>query len=206
MLQSFIELKILNHYGNPYYFKEIDAVGYDLKAYSFGMVIVFYAPTGKANLTLWSYHGPKRTILLTEDGGIIINFGDRIAEHLDWNVLRWFMIGSLTVSIDWVIFVGLYPYIHSVAVTNLISGASSTIFNYISHHRWTFKTDQHHLQSGPRYIVLLLGGYLLNTILVKTFLIAGLGPGLAKLLAAVILAPVSFFFLKFFVFKVKAVT
>ena len=61
----------------------------------------------------------------------------------------------------------------------------------------------HHLQSGPRYIGFLFVGYLLNTILVKAFLVAGVGPGIAKLLAAVIQAPMSFLGLKLFVFKTK---
>ena len=123
--------------------------------------------------------------------------------HLDWNILRWFLVGSVTVGIDWFIFVNLYPRVGSVALTNLVSGSFSTAFNYFAHHRWTFKTDQRHLQSGPRYAGLLFGGYLLNTILVKVFIVAGTGPGVAKLLAAAIQAPVSYLALKFFVFRHK---
>ena len=148
----------------------------------------------------WESH---RRIGPTEEGFKIIKLNPRFARQLDWNVLRWFVVGSLTVGIDWTIFVNLYRHIHSVALTNLVSGSFSIAFNYIAHHQWTFRNNHHHLQSGPRYIGLLFVGYLLNTILVKAFLVAGVGPGIAKLLAAVIQAPVSFFGLKLFVFKTR---
>jgi putative flippase GtrA len=71
----------------------------------------------------------------------------------------------------------------------------------MSHYLWTFKSDQRHLQSGIRYGGALFGGYLLNTILVKMFIVVGIIPGVAKLLAATIQAPVSYLVLKLFVFK-----
>ena len=113
------------------------------------------------------------------------------------------MVGSLTLAIDWIIFVNLYRHFHSVALTNLVSGSVSISFNYIAHHQWTFRNNHHHLQSGPRYLGFLFLTYLLNTILVKAFLVAGIGPGIAKLLAAIIQAPMSFFGLKLFVFKTR---
>ena len=148
----------------------------------------------------WESH---RLIGPIEEGFKIINFKHRITRQLDWNILRWFVVGSLTIGIDWIIFVNLYRHIHSVALTNLVSGSFSISFNYVAHHQWTFRNNHDHLQSGPRYIGLLFVGYLLNTFLVKAFLVAGVGPGIAKLLAAVIQAPVSFFGLKLFVFKTK---
>ena len=106
-------------------------------------------------------------------------------------------------SIDWFIFVNLYSRIGSVVITNFVSGSFATAFNYFAHHRWTFKSDQHHMQSGVRYGGMLIGGYLLNTILVKIFIVVGTHPGVAKLLAAAIQAPVSFWVLRIFVFRSK---
>jgi len=121
-------------------------------------------------------------------------------QRLEPHVLRWFFVGCVTVSFDWIIFVSLYPHIGSVIVTNFVSGSCSTVFNYIAHHRWTFRSGQSHLQSGFRYGATLFGGYVLNTILVKTFIVLGNAPGLSKVLAATIQAPISFLALKFFVF------
>jgi putative flippase GtrA len=116
-------------------------------------------------------------------------------------MLRWFLVGGVTVGIDWLIFVNLYPRIGSVALTNLISGSVSTAFNYLGHHRWTFKSEQHHTQSAVRYGVALFGMYILNTGLVKAFIVLGFVAGAAKLSAAVIQAPVSYFLLNRLVFK-----
>lgn len=119
-------------------------------------------------------------------------------------MLRWLLVGSVTVGIDWLIFVNLYPRIGSVALTNLISGSFSTAFNYFAHHRWTFKSEQSHVQSGARYGVALFGIYVLNTTLVKVFIVVGIAAGVAKLLAAAIQAPVSYFALNLLVFKRKS--
>lgn len=116
-------------------------------------------------------------------------------------MLRWFLVGGVTVGIDWFIFVSLYPRIGSVALTNLISGSFSTAFNYFAHHRWTFKSDQRHVQSGVRYAIALFFLFLVNTALVKGFIGVGVVPGVAKLAAAVIQAPVSYLVLKRMVFR-----
>jgi putative flippase GtrA len=116
-------------------------------------------------------------------------------------MLRWVLVGCVTVSIDWFIFVNLYPHIGTVALTNLISSSFATGFNYFAHHRWTFKSDQRHVQSGVRYGVALFGIYVLNTVLVKVFIVAGIAAGAAKLLAAAIQAPVNYFVSNRLVFK-----
>ena len=126
-----------------------------------------------------------------------------MGRHLDRSMLRWVLVGCLTVAIDWVIFVSVYPRIGSVALTNLISGSFSTAFNYFAHRRWTFRSGQPHIQSGTRYGIALFGIYLLNTILVKIFILSSIATGLAKLLAGVIQAPMNYFVLNLFVFKRK---
>jgi putative flippase GtrA len=107
----------------------------------------------------------------------------------------------VTVGIDWLVFVTLYPRIGSVALTNFISGCISTGFNYFAHHRWTFRGNQRYVQSGSRYALWLLLAYLLNTTVIKVFIVAGISSGASKLLAAVIQMPISYAVLKLFVFK-----
>jgi putative flippase GtrA len=117
-------------------------------------------------------------------------------------MLRWLLVGSVTVGIDWLVFVNVYPKVKSVALANLISGFLSTSFNYIAHHHWTFWSKQRHLESGVRYVIALLFGYVLNTTLLKIFIVAGLLAGLSKALASGIQAPISYLILNFFVFRV----
>jgi putative flippase GtrA len=111
------------------------------------------------------------------------------------------LVGGITVAIDWLIFVNLYVRIESVALANLISGAFSASFNYFAHHHWTFKSSQDHKQTGIRYIISLFFGYLLNTALLKTFIVAGILAGVAKIMATGIQAGASYVVLKSFVFR-----
>ena len=96
----------------------------------------------------------------------------------------------------------LHPRIGSVALTKVISGSFSPAINYFAHHRWTFKSDQRHLQSGVRYAIALFFLFLVNTALVKGLIGADVIPGIAKLAAAVIQTPVSYLVLKHMVFKI----
>lgn len=124
-----------------------------------------------------------------------------ITKHLNWKMARWFMVGCATFLIDYVIFLSLYPHIGSVAVTNLISGGASTTFNYLVHHRWTFKSDAEHKCSTPRYVGAMIFSYFLNTVVTKSLLILGMPVALAKFLAAAIQAPITYIVLNVLVFK-----
>ena len=124
-----------------------------------------------------------------------------ITRYFHRDLFRWFLVGSVTVGIDWIFFVKLLPLFHSVALTNLVSISVSVIFNYISHYMWTFKSNQQHLQTGFRYLATCVGGYFLNTIFVKLFIQSGFTPGTGKLLAATVQAPVNYLVSRLFVFK-----
>lgn len=126
---------------------------------------------------------------------------EKIKKYLNWSMARWFMVGCATFLIDYVIFLSLYPYIGSVAITNLISGGVSTSFNYWAHHRWTFKSDAEHKCATPRYAGAMIFAYLLNTFATKTLLILGVHVAWAKFLAAAIQAPTTYYILNFLVFK-----
>jgi putative flippase GtrA len=123
--------------------------------------------------------------------------------HFDWNMLRWLLVGSLTAGIDWFIFVTLYPRIGSVVLTNTISGIFAILFNYFAHRHWTFKNREHQSRTSVRYGIALFLSYLLNTILLKLFIVSGILPGTAKLMAIIFAAPVSYVLLNFLVFAKK---
>lgn len=126
---------------------------------------------------------------------------EQITKYLNWNMARWFMVGCATFTIDYVIFLSLYPKIGSVAITNLISGAVSTSFNYLAHHRWTFESDAEHKRSTLRYAGAMIFSYVLNTTVTKTLLVVGASAAFAKFMAAVIQAPATYFILNHWVFK-----
>jgi putative flippase GtrA len=76
-------------------------------------------------------------------------------------------------------------------VSNLFSGTIATIFNYISHHRWSFASDRSHKQSTLIYLFF--------------FIHSGLHPVPAKVGTAAITAPISFFIMKFVTFRRSAI-
>lgn len=144
---------------------------------------------------------PIRHFFVYLECEIIGKFQMFITRYFHRDLLRWFLVGSVTVGIDWIIFINLLPLFHSVALTNLVSISISVVFNYISHYMWTFKSTQQHLQSVFRYLATFVGGYFLNTFFVKLFIHSGFTPGTGKILAAIIQAPVNYLVSRYFVFK-----
>ena len=121
-------------------------------------------------------------------------------------MLRWFLVGCITFLLDYGIFVSLYGKtgpIKSVVVANFCSGIVATTFNYIAHHRWTFKSDAKHTQSGIRYLINLVVFWIIGTLILKGIISLGVTPKLAKLIPVVIVTPFSYFVLNYLVFKKK---
>ena len=115
--------------------------------------------------------------------------------------ITWVLVGSITVTIDTTIFVLVYDQTKIVVISNLVSSACATIFNYLTHHRITFKSEQSHKSAGFKYLLTLFGFWCINTLAVKILLLFIDMPALAKLTAAALQAPFSYFILNKVVFK-----
>ena len=116
---------------------------------------------------------------------------------------RWAIVGTTTVVIDYLIFIGMYSVITSVLVANFLAGLFSITFNYLAHYFWSFKSEADHGKSGSKYLVNLIIFWSLGTLLLKGLITAGIDPKIAKLIPIPLIAPLSFLSLKFFVFKKK---
>jgi len=116
---------------------------------------------------------------------------------------RWAIVGTTTVVIDYLIFIGMYSVITSVLVANFLAGLFSITFNYLTHYFWSFKSEADHGESGSKYLINLIIFWSLGTLLLKSLITAGIDPKIAKLLPIPFIAPLSFFSLKFYVFKIK---
>jgi putative flippase GtrA len=106
-----------------------------------------------------------------------------------------------TTLVDYLLFISLYGPISSVFLANLISASVATCINYLTHHRWTFKSEQNHSRSGFKYIVNLVFWWLVSTSIIKILLVSGLDPKIAKLVPLVFIGPVNYFVLNHLVFK-----
>ncbi|MEN9305548.1 MAG: hypothetical protein RLY76_816 [Actinomycetota bacterium] len=126
---------------------------------------------------------------------------DLIKRILNLSAARWFLVGSATFVIDTSLFLLAFNITEIAVVSNLFSGTIATIFNYISHHRWSFASDRSHKQSTLIYLFFFFIFLFLGTSLVSFFIHSGLHPVPAKVGTAVITAPISFFIMKFVTFR-----
>jgi putative flippase GtrA len=122
-------------------------------------------------------------------------------KYFDWSMLRWMLVGFTTTATDYLIFISLYGPIDSVVISNFISGVVATSFNYITHHRWTFKSEQDHAKSGSKYLLNLIFWWVVSTLIIKALIVLEIDPKIAKLLPILVNAPINYFVLNHIVFK-----
>ena len=125
-------------------------------------------------------------------------------KYFDYSMIRWGLVGITTTLIDYLLFISLYGPIESVFLANLISASVATSINYLTHHRWTFKSQQNHSRSGFKYLLNLIFWWSVSTSIIKILLVSGLDPKIAKLVPLVLIVPVNYFVLNNLVFKKKS--
>ena len=106
-----------------------------------------------------------------------------------------------TAIIDYAVFMLMYSVIISVIVANFFAGLVSISFNYSAHYFWSFKSKTDHTKAGLKYLVNLITFWSISTLLLKALITYGFDPKIAKLMPIIIIAPISFISLRFFVFK-----
>jgi len=126
-----------------------------------------------------------------------------LKRYLDPAMLRWAAVGITTTAIDYIMFITLFGPIDSVFVANLFAAVVATSFNYLTHHKWTFKSNQEHSRSGAKYLMNLIFWWLISSTIIKTLVEAGLDPKVAKLVPFIFIAPINYFVLNKIVFNKK---
>jgi putative flippase GtrA len=124
-----------------------------------------------------------------------------IKRLLSKSATRWFIVGSVTFLIDTGLFLFVFSLTDIVIASNLFSGSIATLFNYLSHYHWSFASDREHKQSTVIYLVFFFIFTFLGTSIVVTLVNSGLEPAFAKVGTALIIAPISFFIMKFITFR-----
>jgi putative flippase GtrA len=125
-------------------------------------------------------------------------------KYFDYSMIRWGLVGMTTTLVDYILFISLYGPIGSVFLANLISASVATCINYLTHHRWTFKSEQNHSRSGIKYFLNLVFWWLVSTSIIKILLESSFDPRIAKLVPLVLIVPVNYFVLNYLVFKKKS--
>ena len=134
---------------------------------------------------------------------MILRFTTLKDKYFEVSLLRWASVGIMTTVIDYTIFIILYGATDSVFGSNLVAAATATTFNYLTHHRWTFKSDQEHATSGVKYLLNLIFWWIVSSSIIKMLVESGFDVKLAKLAPLVFIVPVNYFVLNRVVFKKK---
>ena len=129
---------------------------------------------------------------------------DLLTRYITPSMLRWGAVGITTFAIDYTLFLALFDLSNSVYLANLTSVTIATSFNYYTHHKWTFKSDQNHSRSGFKYLVNLTFWWIISTSVIKALVVFGIDPKFAKLAPLVLIVPINYFVLNKIVFKQKA--
>ena len=124
-------------------------------------------------------------------------------KYFDRAMLRWAVVGITTTAIDYTIFIMLYGATNSVFGSNLVAAATATTFNYMTHHRWTFKSNQQYVESGVKYLLNLIFWWIVSSSIIKMLVEIGVDVKIAKLAPLVFIVPVNYFVLNLVVFKKK---
>ena len=124
-----------------------------------------------------------------------------IEKYFDPAMLRWAAVGFTSTAIDYILFITLFGPIDSVFIANLFAAVVATSFNYLTHHRWTFKSDQNHSRSSVKYLMNLSFWWLISSSIIKTLVEAGVDPRVAKLVPFIFIVPINYFVLNKIVFK-----
>lgn len=113
----------------------------------------------------------------------------------------WAIVGFSTIALDFVIFLFTHSVTHSVPISNFISVILSSIYNFFLHRLRTFQNTTHFREQASKYCIYQFLIWLLGTKLILIFIHLGVSLETAKLLPLLIIAPINFVSLKYFVYK-----
>jgi putative flippase GtrA len=131
------------------------------------------------------------------------NFKKLKDKYFERSMLRWAAVGITTTVIDYAIFIILYGVTNSVFGSNLFAATAATTFNYLTHHHWTFKSNQQHTKSGAKYLLNLIFWWIVSSSIIKVLVELGVDVKIAKLAPLVFIVPINYFVLNKVVFRKK---
>jgi putative flippase GtrA len=122
-------------------------------------------------------------------------------KHSEKSLIRWAVVGTITTVIDYLIFITLYMPTNSVFGANLVAAIAATSFNYLMHHKWTFRSKQQHTISGVKYLLNLIFWWITSSLIIKSLIAIGIDAKLAKLAPLIFIVPINYFVLNRIVFS-----
>ena len=115
--------------------------------------------------------------------------------------VRWFIVGVSSLVIDICGFTLGLEISESVFVANFIAAILSTSFNYLSHYFWTFNTKGRHGKTILRYYLNIFILWIGSSWLIQLLILNSFEPLVAKVVSLILILPLNFLTLNFFVYK-----
>ena len=112
-------------------------------------------------------------------------------KYFNYSMIRWSLVGITTTAIDYLLFILLYGVTHSVYISNFLSAVVATSLNYLTHHKWTFKSQEKYSKSGIKYLLNLIFWWVVSTSIIKILVASGFDPKIAKLAPLIFIVPIN---------------
>ncbi len=125
---------------------------------------------------------------------LIQKFSDRM-------FIRWFIVGITSLFIDISGFALGLEITESIFVANFVAAILSTSFNYLAHYFWTFNSKRPHGKTILRYYLNIFFLWIGSSFIIKLLILNSIEPLFAKVLSLILILPLNFLTLKFFVYK-----
>ena len=124
-------------------------------------------------------------------------------KYFNYSMIRWSLVGITTTAIDYLLFILLYGVTHSVYISNFLSAVVATSLNYLTHHKWTFKSQEKYSKSGIKYLLNLIFWWIISTSIINFLVASEIDPRIAKLAPLIVIVPINYFVLNYLIFKGK---
>lgn len=115
---------------------------------------------------------------------------------------RWALVGLFCTILDTSLFTIIYGATESVLIANLVSTPTVVSTGYILNKVWAFDSDNKKRFEMPKFLATTFAIYVVNSFLVWTWMQFGLTTIAAKILSVPVQAPIMFFLLNVWVFRV----
>jgi putative flippase GtrA len=124
-----------------------------------------------------------------------------IQKFRDRTFTRWLIVGTTSLGIDIGGFALGLEISKSIFLANFIAATFSTSFNYLAHYFWTFNSKGNHGITILRYYTNVFILWIGSSLLIKLLVLNSIDPIVAKVISLILILPLNFLTLKFFVYK-----
>ena len=112
-------------------------------------------------------------------------------------IVRWVTIGVLTYFLEILSFILFSRFLFSIYAVNLFSVLFSNTFNYISHSKFTFRSQGNLI----KYVSVVLLVWIINSTFVNLLFNFGLALAFSKILVTIVQSPLTYLLLKKIVYN-----